>query len=257
MKKYIKTIIATCLVGLTFFACENEDIATFSGKNVIYFQWAIDGKDFAANKIDSTSITFAYKLPSKVSDSLIKVPIKVQGFISDKDRTVKINILKTSTAKKGVHFNIADNIIVPANEIIGYIPVTLNRTADMKLKPFSLKLQLLENKNFKTNLKGSKKSSNANRLLNYTEFELTFSDILTEPDKWFILKSWIGDFSTKKLYLFAEVNKIPVPNYNKFPDFGNFLGQLAVMKAYLAAQKNAGTPILEEDGSEMTLGPYA
>lgn len=67
----------------------------------------------------------------------------------------------------------------------------------------------------------------------------------------------MGDFSAKKFYLFAEVNQMPLPNYNELPNLGDFFGQIAIMKAYLAAQKNAGTPVLEEDGSEMTLGRYA
>jgi len=50
---------------------------------------------------------------------------------------------------------------------------------------------------------------------------------------------------------------MPLPNYNELPNLGDFFGQIAIMKAYLAAQKNAGTPVLEEDGSEMTLGRYA
>lgn len=255
MIKHIKIIIITCVISLGFLACEEENIATYSGKDVIYFQWAVEG--YRTAKIDSTSITFAFELPSQVTDSLVEIPVKVQGFTSTNDRSVNVKVLEESTAQLGVHYSMPDNITIPANSVIGYIPITFNRTADMKDEVFSLKLQLLENESFETTLWGTDKSSNADRLLSYTEFEVTVSDILTEPDRWFMLSGWLGTFSAKKLYLLAEVNEIPIPNYNELPNIVEFFGHVAVMKAYLAAQKQAGTPVLEEDGTEMTLGRFA
>jgi len=186
MKKYIKTIITICAVGFTFLACEKEEISTFSGKNLIYFQWSIDGKDYESNKIDSTSITFAFDLPTEKTDSLVSIPVKIQGKMSPQDRSVAIRIMGESTVENGVHFNMSDNIIIPANEVIGYIPVTFNRTEDMKEQEFLLKLELLENENFGTNIWGTEKSNSTNKTLSYTEFEITISDILTEPEKWYM-----------------------------------------------------------------------
>lgn len=260
MKKYIKTIITLCVVALAFSACEKEEIATFNGKDVIYFQWAIDGKEFASQKIDSTAISFALELPTEVTDSLVLVPVKIQGYVSSKDRTVTVEVMEESTAQKDIHYTIPDEITVSANEYIGYIPVTLIRTEDMKVQEVSLKLQLLENENFKVDLWGEELSdNNPNRILSYKEFEITISDMLTEPDRWSVLEKYLGAFSVKKYYLIAEVNEMPLPNYNVltasfWPDF---YGHVAVLKAYLEAQENAGTPILEEDGTEMVLGPNA
>jgi len=258
MKTYIKTIIFCSIIALVFSACEKEEIAIFSGKDVVYFKWAIDGKEFESNKIDSTSVSFALTLPNEVTDSLISIPVRVQGYTSTQDRIVKIKVMDESTAINDVHYSISEEVVIPANEYTGYIPVTFNRTEDMKDQIFSLKLQLLENENFETSLFGTEVSNNnSDKILSYTEVEIAISDILTEPDRWYSLKGYIGDFSIKKFYLFAEVNQMDLPNYNVIPDWGDFYGHIAVFKAYLEAQVNAGTPVLEEDGSVMTLGPYA
>ncbi|MGY0426528.1 MAG: DUF4843 domain-containing protein [Polaribacter sp.] len=262
MKKY--KIIVTCLIALGFLACEKENLATFSGKDLIYFRWAKEGDrgrlgvgTQRSNKIDSISVTFAYGAPNKL-DTLIKIPIKIQGFISSQDRLIKVKVIDTSsTAKLGVHYTIPDKIIIPADSIVGNIPITFMRTPDMKKQIFSLKLQLLENKNFKTTLWGTKdKNTATSKTLSYTEFTITISDILIKPDGWRGLEDFMGHYSAKKLHLFAEVNKISVPNYSKSPDIALLFGKLQIFKGYLIDQKRAGTPVLEEDGTEMTLGRY-
>jgi len=258
MKKYIKRIVSCCIIAFALSACEKEEIATFSGKDVIYFQWAVDGKDFETQKIDSTSISFALERPTEVMDSLVLIPVKVQGFTSTQDRSISVKLMDDSTAKEGVHYTISDNVVIPANEYVGYVGISFKRTEDMKDQIYSLKLQLLENENFETNLFGTEANyNNSDKILSYTEFEITVSDILTEPDRWYSLEKYIGTFSVKKFYLFAEVNQMPLPDYNVIPDWGDFFGHIAVFKAYLEAQENAGTPVLEEDGTPMILGPGA
>ncbi|MGY0408723.1 MAG: DUF4843 domain-containing protein, partial [Polaribacter sp.] len=129
MKKY-KIIVITCLIALGFLACEKEGIATFSGENLIYFKWAKDGKpELNDLQIDSIAVTFAYSLPSKVSDTLFKIPIKIQGLTSSQDRVVEVKVMDASTAQLGVHYTIPDKIIIPADSVVGNIPITFMRTA--------------------------------------------------------------------------------------------------------------------------------
>ncbi|WP_405605792.1 DUF4843 domain-containing protein [Polaribacter sp. Asnod1-A03] len=254
MKNYIKIIMTLFVIALVMTACEEEKIAIFNGNEVVYFRWAIDGRGSATQKTDSIAYTFAYELPSEVTSSLISVPLKAQGFMSDTDRSVTVKVMDESTAQKGIHYTIAEDIMIPANAYVGYIPVTFNRTDDMKDEVLTLKLQLLENENFKVDLYGEEVSYNSDRVLSYSEFEITVSDILTEPDIWYQLERYIGPFSVKKFYLFAEVNEMPLPDYSVSFDWATFWAQVDIFRAYLEAQRNAGTPVLEEDGTEMVLG---
>jgi len=258
MKTFIKTIILSCILSFAFVACEKDEIMTFEGDDGIYFKWAKDGRGIQS-AIDSTSLTFAFSLPSMVSDSLVNIPIKIQGHSSSKDRLVNIKVKEESTMQEGVHFKIPEEIFVLADSIVGYIPVTFYRTEDMKIEPLSLKLRLLENENFKVNLYGEAMSFNADRPVKYNEFEFTVSDILVEPIWWSrILVYYLGDFSAKKMYLFAEVNEIPLPNWNDNPpDIMAFFNQLDIFKVYLLKQEADGTPVLDENGEPMKLGPFA
>ena len=256
MKTYIKTIITSFVVGLVFLACTEDEIETYKGRDLIYFEWAKDGMDYSANRIDSLPLSFAYNLPS-YTDSIFKIPVKVQGYTSSEDRVVNISVSSESTALTGTHIDIPDMLVIPADSVRAYLPVTIHRTEDMKDDIFTLKLLLSSNDNFDTDIFGEAKSANADRLVEYTEFQLTISDILVEPSKWVYLKGWLGDFSAKKLYLLAEVNNMDVPNYNEFPSIGEMFSHIAVLKAYLQEQSDNGTPVLNDDGTEMFMGPSA
>jgi len=260
MKKYINSLLIPFLMVFAFISCEEEEIATFSGKDVVYFQWALDGVDnYAGAQIDSANVTFAYSLPTQLTDSIIKIPVKVQGFSSNESRTVNVRIMDKSTAEKGIHFEMPDEIEIPANEFIALLPVKINRTADMKLENFSLHIELISNEYFETSLVGENQSDNRVSALKYNQFEVVMNDILSAPIIWSqFLHYYLGDFSAKKLYLFAEVNGYDsVPDFNPPPSVPVLFGQIATFKAYLLEQKAAGTPVLEDDGTEMELGPYA
>ncbi len=257
MKKYFYTSLLIAIMVLGFVSCSNEDIPAYSGKDIVYFEWAKSGTGGRSLiLIDSMSYSFAYQLPS-VTDTTIKVPIKVQGPTKNTDRKVNLEVSQTSTAQAGVHYTIPETIVVPADSVRAIVPITLNRVADLKDAILSLKIELLANENFETSIYNTKEANNIDRVLSYTQFEITFSDILTQPAKWSVLSNWLGPWSTKKLYLLAEVNNMPVPDYNDFPDLVEFFAHVAVLKAYLKKQKEAGTPVLEDDKSEMVLGKYA
>ncbi len=259
--KNLKYIIGTLLLVISTFSCATDELDNFSGADGVYFQWAKDGVLFSSTQvtpyyIDSTNVSFAYELPS-VTDSVFKIPVKLQGYLSNEDRPFNVNVLNSSTAVRGFHYDLPDTFVMPANKNIGYIPVTLHRTDDLSSSNVVLELELTQSAYFHANSISTKIAYGTNREVRMNQFTLQFNDILTEPAAWSSLSGWLGTFSAKKLYLFAEVNNIPVPNYTTRPALTTFLGQIAVFKAYLTQQKNNGTPVKEDDGSNMTLGPSA
>ncbi|GAA4298700.1 DUF4843 domain-containing protein [Aestuariibaculum suncheonense] len=258
MKKYIKSVMLFCTVALAVVSCAKEELPLFNGNDVVYFEWAKEGTP--GNRfqtIDSIGVSFAFDLPT-ITEKVINIPVKLQGYPVSKDRQVNFNILESSTGVEGKHFTIPQSVFVPADSVRAILPVTLLRTTDLKDVSVSLKVQLQSNDFFDVNLLSTKEASNADRLLSYNEFEITLSDMLVEPALWSrFMIYYLGDFSAKKLYLFAEVNGIPVPNFDEGADLNAFFAQVKVLKNYLIDQKAAGTPVLEEDGSEMVLGRFA
>ena len=263
MKKHINNIIFTCAVALSFIACTEDEIDTFSGTDTLYFQWSIDGTndEFLApsTRTDSTSVSFTFAA-AEVLDSVFMVPVKVLGNVTSIDRPFTVEVLPSSTAVEGVHFSMPENLFIPANEIITFVPITLMRTPEMQTEVFSIEIGLVPNNHFITDYYGTIESSTTYKLLKYNEFKISVSDILTEPGTWANFQIYyLGDFSAKKFRLFAEVNEIPLPDNwdTEYPSIGTFRARVRVLKAYLQEQKNNGTPVLEEDGTEMEVGRYA
>ena len=250
MKKYINKISLILLLSLCVSACTQEEVETYSADDSVYFTWAVEGTGatLGTSKKDSLSTSFAFHLPDIVLDTF-NVPIKTQGFVVDYNRSVKIEALTSSSAIKGTHFNIPTSVIIPADSINGVVPIYLFRTPDMKEKVLSIKIKLVPNGHFNTNIVGEDEE------LSFDEFELTISDILVEPLFWTQFGyRYLGTFSIKKFYLFAEVNNMPVPDYDTEgnPPLSVFYAQALNFRAYLNEQTAAGTPVYEEDGSLMT-----
>lgn len=259
MKKYLKNIMLICTMALGVMACTKDEIDTFSGTDELYFKWAVDGfNDFASDKIDSISVSFAFDLP-EVTDSIFMVPVKVLGNTSSMDRPFSIQALPTSTATEGVDFVLPQSLVIPANSITANVPITLLRTPEMKNGALSIQFELVPNEYFKTDYFGTAEDRTTKELLKYDEFEVTVSDILEKPKFWSpFMDYYLGDFTAKKLILYATVNGIPIPNWNLSPpDLGTFFGRKNILKAYLIEQASNGTPVLEDDGTEMKLGPFA
>ena len=262
MKKGIKNIILMCSVVFTIVSCTKNEIETFSGEDVIYFKWSIEGQnpDFyqPSSRIDSTSISFAYELPSVV-DTIYSIPVKIMGEPVPVNRSFNVELMSSSTAIEGVDFDNPTGLFIPANEVEAMIPLKVLRNAKMKNEELSIKFRLIANEHFRADYHGTTENSTTTLPLEYNTFELTISDMLVKPKYWSpFMDYYLGDFSAKKLILYATVNNIPIPNWNPSPpDLGTFFGRKNVLKAYLQEQTAKGTPVLEDDGSVMKLGPYA
>lgn len=256
MKVLLKNLLAICLF-IGFVSCSEQGLDTYSGKEYIYFKKAIE-EDNSKKVYDSISVSFAYDLPS-VTDSIYHIPVKVQGFVKSYDREINVQVDQSATAIQGTNFELINTpYYIPAGENIGMVSVKLKRTPELRENELVFAINIVPNEHFDVGILTSRTSgNNENRVVNPDKFQISFSDILVEPSNWRILQGWLGPYSQKKLYLLAEVNEIPVPNYNTLPNIGTFLTHIAVLKAYLIEQKAAGNTVYEDDGTEMVLGPYA
>ena len=249
MKNYITKIGSICIIGLSIMACQVQETIDFQGKDVVYFELS------ETSALDSLGLTFAFD-NTDVVDKQISLIVQVQGYPKPYDRKAQIKILTDySTAIEGTHFEeFSKEIIVPKDSVYGKVPLSFIRIPEMREEIFRLKLKLKSNEHFETLLTGTRLSSNAEptRPVVYDEFEFTISDILTKPRRW--PTYWLGDFSVKKLYLYAEVNNIEVPDWTRsHPGLTVVYNQVSRLRNYLEAQRVAGTPVLEEDGTEMVI----
>ncbi|MEL4308614.1 DUF4843 domain-containing protein [Joostella sp. CR20] len=247
---YILFAITVCVAS-----CDKDEIDTYKGQNSVYFTWPVEGT--YVNRLlaypDSIGVSFAF-IPPTINDTILMLPISVQGKLADVDRTVSVAVTDSSTAVQGEHFDLPETIVFRANQPTDSIPITFHRTPDMKENRFRLQLQLQANDDFSTEM-NSKENDFTGEVLNYTKFDITISDILETPPYW--VDYYFGTFTAKKLFLMSDLLGISTETFNQVVSVGDVRFYASFMKRYLAEQKLNGETVYEDDGSEMEMGPNA
>lgn len=254
MKKIlILSIILLSFLGFT--SCNEEEIETYNGTDNIYFSPSVFPIAIAGARVltDSVGLSFGLENPS-IIEKTYKIPIRVQGKLSDTDRKVKITVDPSSTAIAGTHFKLPDNIVMHAGQEVDTIEVKLFRTPDMKDKTMLLVLNLEQNEAFTTNMKDKVLNVLTQKMMSFISFKLSFDDKLTVPPGWF--SGFLGDFTAKKFFLMCELMHLePSMFNNKLGSSGLSISDIQYyqnfMKRYLNDQKEQGNIIYEEDGTEM------
>ncbi|MFD2940697.1 DUF4843 domain-containing protein [Flavobacterium notoginsengisoli] len=243
------------LFFLGFTSCNQDEIETYQNTDNIYFSLSVFPTLINGSLIttDSTGFSFALDKPAIV-DRIYKIPIRVQGKLSDVDRKVKVAIDSKSTAIEGTHFKLPDNIVIGAGKAVDTIEVKVYRTADMKTNSFLLILNLEENESFATNMKSKVINPLTNKNMSYISYKLTFDDKLSQPPGWFA--SFLGVFTAKKFFLMCDLMHLDPAMFNqKLGSPGLSVADIQYyqnfMKRYLADQKAQGNIIYEVDGKEM------
>ncbi|RAV28943.1 DUF4843 domain-containing protein [Sinomicrobium soli] len=254
MKNIFSYITVVCTVTtILLTACSKDEINTYEGKDSIYFKWTVDSifSGSTVEGIDSIGFSFGF-FPPEAVEYVYKIPVYVQGELSETDRLIQVEVLETSTAVAGTHFSIPETVTFRANSRKDSIPVTLYRTPDMKEEVFSIVLEILPNKDFNTEMDGDIIDAATGEMRSYTRFELTVNDILETPEYWF--EPYLGKFTIKKMTLMSELLNIPFDYYNSNrPSLPETQYHGLFMQRYLDEKKAAGETIYEEDGTEMTM----
>lgn len=253
MKK-IKFLSAILLIVVTFlFSCTKETIPTYSGSASIFFT------SNYRNNIDSGMVTFSYSLLS-VNDSVVSIPVSAMGMAADIDRSLKVVVLDSSTAKDGIHYQLLPaTFMIRKSRLVDTIKIKLNRTSDIQNAPVSIILQIQPNDYFTTDMQSLVTNSVTGASFSFINYRLMVNDILSKPRYWLV--SSMGNFSRKKVYLTASVLNLQLKdmfdillnNTNSLSTASqSFWGRS--MQIYLNQQKAAGTPVYDEDGTLMVMG---
>lgn len=259
MKKIIiLSIVFLSLLGFT--SCTQDEIDTFKENDNIYFSPAVY-KYVTINGgvgilTDSTGINFGWDSPT-ITKRVYRIPIRVQGNLSNVDRVVKLTVDPSTTAIEGTHYSLPKNIVMRAGKQVDTVDVTVFRTPDMKTKRFTLVLNLEDNDQFSTKMKSTIVDPLTKKTMSYIRFKLSFDDILAQPAGWYA--GYYGTFSLKKFYLMVDLMHLDAAIF--IPSFSSPQGTPVsdmqffnlFMRRYLADQKASGNTVYEADGTtEMT-----
>lgn len=244
MKNYIFLLIAAVTVA----GC-TKDLKTYDGKPVVYFQYATETVAGRA-LTDSTIISFAYSAVTR-TDSIIALPIKVTGLSAATNRTYQLAVAPASTATSKHYEFVNTDFTIGAGKYLDTVYIKLHRTTDMLSSTFVILLNLQANENFGVDVQSKLvTSSTAVSTIIQT---IKVNDILKQPKYW--LDYYLGPFSRKKLYLMSDILGITIDKLDVSASVAELVFYGKFMQRYLNEQKAAGTPILEDDGTPMTMGP--
>ena len=142
--KYLLYIGIFLCMGI--WACSNDAVYyDVKQKRSIYFTW---DRYNSVTKTASDTVFFSFALYNE-TEYEYRVPIKVAGMPLGEELTYEVEVVAdSSTAKYDKHFKFG-KLVIPKNEVEGYLSIILDRTEDIMDHPVILYLKFKENDYFK------------------------------------------------------------------------------------------------------------
>ncbi|HTG54694.1 MAG TPA: DUF4843 domain-containing protein [Niabella sp.] len=269
--KNILLIITPCFIAL---GCKKQDILIYDSEIAgVYFQEALPGSSATLavgsfRYLDSLYFSFA-SVYNTTKDTVLSAPVLTMGKLRDYARPFKVSADPVmSTAVEGTHYEIDySSAVIPAGAAKGYVRVKFKRTGDMLNKQIRLVLKLEENEHFKVYMQKQDRyntyvPTGSNTKVNADRWTFIVDDILTQPPSWVLFRQYWGTQPwTRKKYTFINsvlgwthqdwtvrwAAGLPPIDHSRMP------AAASLVRDSLQTLANAGTPMLDEDGSKMQL----
>ena len=184
MKNVCRLLILPLCIWLC--ACQQNEMMDYNISDRIYFNETTSNGAIRV-KVYEKNYSFALQHSALMEDT-IKLKTKLMGYLSDRDRVFRAEVLSEgTTAVEGVHYTLLDGVL-EAGQYESYLPVLLYRTADTKEAPVSLSLRLISTDDLDPGHPDD------------ISFSLSWGDILMKPEHW--PEYFFGAYSVNK-YRFA------------------------------------------------------
>lgn len=184
MKNVCRLLILPLCIWLC--ACQQNEMMDYNISDRIYFNETTSNGAILV-KVYEKNYSFALQHSALMEDT-IKLKTKLMGYLSDRDRVFRAEVLSEgTTAVEGVHYTLLDGVL-EAGQYESYLPVVLYRTADTKEVPVSLSLRLISTDDLDPGHPDD------------ISFSLSWGDILMKPEHW--PEYFFGAYSVNK-YRFA------------------------------------------------------
>ncbi|HUP13001.1 MAG TPA: DUF4843 domain-containing protein, partial [Niastella sp.] len=134
-------IFILVLIWWQITGCKKSELTAYTQPDMIYVY-----KDFYNTNKDSATYSFAIKANSVMTDT-IKVPLRIMGNASDKDRTVNIETVPGGTTATSQQYTILPTIVRPGSFTTDIL-VLVNRTPEMKIRDVRILLAIAASNDF-------------------------------------------------------------------------------------------------------------
>ncbi|MDL2319994.1 DUF4843 domain-containing protein [Alistipes sp. OttesenSCG-928-B03] len=199
--KKIFAVAAAMLVGLSFFACSEDEITTYRVDDYIYFGHRIANKSEVWD--NEQTFNFAHARPG-LTDTTIYYRVNTGGFVTDYDRTFHVRTVSSGT--QGVNFDPIDREqTVPAGKNYGLIPVRIYYSPELEDNTFTIRMDLEPSDDFPRVMPTYQVTTNT-PAVNREHFTLHYTSELTAPPLYeSYMVSCIGYWSPAKFNKMNEV----------------------------------------------------
>lgn len=188
---YFMIMICTILV----IGCTKDEIPFYTGDDSIAFY-------IHANEKDSIDYSFAMNLANTTSDT-IPLKMRVQGYVSTRDRKVKVVATDGTTARLGEDF-VLPEVVVPAGaQTINY-PLIVNNTAIMRDKSLRIVLKVEATEDFSIGTIGQE----IGNTIAIPVYKIDVSNIILDNARWSNTSDqykYFGKYSCEKYRFIVNV----------------------------------------------------
>jgi hypothetical protein len=264
--KYMLGVLAIMALA----SCEKE-MKTYEGLEGVYFaqQWGAPSYSIWPYR-PYTNIELT-KVAGASTEYTAKIKVMFTGPVKDHDRYFKVEINPDSTtAVLNVHYApLAEDVVVPANATVAYIPLLIKRTQDLQTASKRVGLRLVANNDFGIAFPswkaipdlGTGSLTPGDTAFDNSIHTVVLNDFIVQPAIWRGSVNaqtnrdqggW-GGFTRKKIELMYTLFNLTYDDFATTKTMPPILQSLITqeMSRYLVAQFNAGTPVKEEDGRLM------
>jgi hypothetical protein len=172
------------------------------------------------------------------------------GTATNKDRTFKLTVDDSSTAKLGYHFSFGP-LVIPANTYNINLPVYIYRKPGLKDSLVTAYITIAESADFKIGYKDGIGGTSTYGNLGGLHYQIKITDQLLKPTNWDnYLVNYFGDFSLVKFQFMIQATGVTSWNNYPLPQYLNF--RVQTVKFALYNYELANGPLIDEFGNKVT-----
>lgn len=224
--------VGGCLLGLLLLACSENDHATYSGSDCIYF--------CQTTQQDSMQYSFAAGLTHR---DTVRIPVRIIGAAAQHDRQIAYVVAPTSTARADVHYRLLRQpALLPAGQVQTTIDVEVS-DADPALQQgrVELHLTLAANEAFQAGYPDRQQA------------RLIITGLLVKPSYWEMpLSLYFGKYSRAKHRLCIQVMGHDFPDRFDEADISRYIAYGRLVYASLLRN-----PLYDEDTGQTVTADWA
>ena len=225
MKNILLYTIA--FLGLFLCSCQEDEVFEWRGRDCIHFYQEVKNPNDLVFEMG-----FSFGL-TDIMDTVIRIPVSGSGEIKNYDRYFSF-VVDSVSGVEGVHYDLPEKGIFPADSATGYIPVPLHRVYDDD-SLYCIRFQLVSNDEFEVNLPTFTVSGKEKDLTRYT---LNYSSAIAPPQFWTLMeKYYLGYFSLAKYNLWYEMSGMDLQTS---PNASAFVGVATLFENYIKSKISEG-----------------